>query len=472
MKINTDNLREVHYLKENWKFIKNDVDKFKNYNYDDSDWEIVKVPHDWAIKGPFSRENDLQPTTILEDGITREIEHTGRTGGLPVAGTAWYRKEFEIADKNKDKNIFVEFDGVMSNCTVYLNGEKIGFHPYGYTSFRYDLTDKIKLHDKNVIAVRVAPEPNASRWYPGAGIYRNVKLIMVNPVHIAFNGVFITTPTVSKYRAKIDVSTIIKSNVEEEKEITLETNIINPQGLKKASIMSQKTIKDEYEFKQSLSLNNPKLWDINNPELYSVISVVKCGENILDEYETTFGVRSLDFNSRRGFFLNKKNIKLKGVCQHHDLGPLGAAVNVRAMERQLQLLKTMGCNAIRTSHNPPAPELLDLCDEMGFLVIDEAFDEWEDGKVENGYHKYFEEWAEKDLKSMIRRDRNHPSVIMWSIGNEIREQGREDGAEVAQFLTDICHEEDSTRPVTAGFNHPEAAIDNGLAEVVDIPGWN
>ncbi|MFW5976690.1 MAG: beta-galactosidase GalB [Bacillota bacterium] len=472
MKINTDNIREEYYLKNNWKFIKKDSPDFKDINIDESEWKSVKIPHDWAIEGPFSRENDLQIATILEDGITKEVKHPGRTGGLPVAGTAWYRNQFKIPKKDKDKKVYIEFDGVMNNSTVYLNGEKVGFHPYGYTSFIYELTDKIKYGEINTLAVKVAPEPNSSRWYPGAGIYRNVKLLMVNSLHIVPREVFVRTSSVSKYRSKIEVSTGVKNKTNKSDKITLETTIINPQGIKKTSCVSQKEIEDEYTFQQNLTLENPKLWDIENPRLYTLISVLKYEGKIVDEYETSFGIRKISFDAHRGFFLNRKNIKLKGVCQHHDLGPLGAAVNYRALERQLELLKEMGCNAIRTSHNPPASELLELCDKMGFLVIDEAFDEWEKGKVENGYHKYFEDWAEKDLKSMIKRDRNHPCVIMWSIGNEIREQGREDGAEIAQFLTDICHEEDPTRPVTAGFNHPEGAIENGLAEVVDIPGWN
>lgn len=467
-----DERREIQLLREGWRFRREDLSEGALPGLDDGDWAEVRVPHDWAITGPFDRRHDLQRTKIAEDGETKEAEHTGRTGGLPHAGIAWYRRTLKIPVSWADKRVYVEFDGVMSHSTVYLNGEKVGGWPYGYSSFSFDLTDKLVVGGDNLLAVRVDNKPAASRWYPGAGIYRNVRLVATNPVHVAHWGTYITTSSITDREAWIDVTTEVENHTDQVADIELVTNILDPQGQEIAGVLSMEKVGKAFVFQQKIRIPSPLRWDIESPNLYTAVSTVLRDGVIVDRYETPFGLRTLDFDAEAGFSLNGRHLKLKGVCMHHDLGALGSAVNKRAIERQLEKLKEMGANAIRTSHNPPAPELLELCDRMGFLVIDEAFDEWRLGKVPNGYHILFDEWAEKDLRAMIRRDRNHPCIIMWSIGNEIGEQGSEDGAQVAEFLTDICHQEDPTRPVTAGFNASDAAIKNGLAAVVDVPGWN
>lgn len=464
--------RSIYELKDNWKFTRGEQNQAESPDFNDSNWKTVRVPHDWAIEGPFDKNNDSFYTDLSHQGIEERVKILGRTGGLSVSGNAWYRKKFTISSQDKDKKFYIEFDGIMSNSTVYLNGEKIGGRPYGYSSFSFELTDQIKFSTENVLAVKVAPQPFSSRWYPGAGIYRHVRLVVVNPVHVAGWGTYITTPIVNEDEATVEIRTEVLNRNKSSKDIELRTQLIDNSGKKVASTSNSGNIDKKEIIFQKISVDNPFFWDIDNPYLYRAVSRVLIEGEVVDKYETTFGIRKINFDADKGFFLNGNKVKLKGVCLHHDNGPLGAKVNKRAIERKLELLKTMGCNAIRTSHNPPAPELLDLCDEKGLLVIDEAFDEWKTGKVENGYHKYFDDWAEKDLKSMIKRDRNHPSIIMWSIGNEIHEQKEEKGAEVARFLTEICHDKDSTRPVTAGFNHGKDAIDNGLTREVDIIGWN
>ncbi|MDP2990729.1 MAG: beta-galactosidase GalB [Kiritimatiellota bacterium] len=471
--MNTDILqRQIVELKDGWRFAKGEHAQAGQPGFDDSAWETVRVPHDWAIKGPFDPKNDMQYLAIIQDGMKKPLAHTGRTGGLPIDGVAWYRKEFAWPDENRGKTVYVEFDGVMSNSTVFINGTKIGAWPYGYSSFSFELTGHLRIGAQNVLAVRLEPRPLFSRWYPGAGIYRHVRLVSVNPVHVAHWGTRITTPQVSETQAVVKVITTVRNASGQAGEAELTTSIIDPQGREAASVSARQQLTDACDFEQSLDIAAPSLWDIAAPHLYRAISVIRINGKETDRYETRFGIRTLRFDKNEGFFLNGRHLNLKGVCQHHDLGPLGSAVNRRGIERQLEILRDMGCNAIRTSHNPPAPELLDLCDEMGLLVMDEAFDEWKAPKMENGYHLIYAEWAEKDLRAMIRRDRNHPCVIIWSIGNEVPEQNRKDGALVAKFLTDICHDEDATRPVTAGFNGMADAIGNGLAAVVDIPGWN
>ena len=458
-------------LRYDWRFTRSDVDG-ANPSLDDSGWETVRVPHDWAIAGPFDEANDLQFTMIMEDGEKKPRNHSGRTGGLPHVGLGWYRRRFCLADDLQGKRVLVEFDGVMSHSTVYVNGQTVGSWPFGYASFAFDITDYVRFGEENVLAVKVDNKPCASRWYPGAGIYRHVRLTIVSPVHVAHWGTYVTITEIDNDAATVSMRTGLANQSETAGEVELTTEILDPGG-KQVAVASSKTNVSESEVvEQALNVTGVQRWDVDAPKLYQAVSKVSVGGEIVDEYTTRFGIRDVRFDANEGFFLNGRSLKLNGVCQHHDLGPLGSAVNRRGLERQLGILRDMGCNAIRTSHNPPAPELLDLCDEMGFLVIDEAFDEWKVAKVDNGYHILFDEWAEKDLVAMIRRDRNHPCVIMWSIGNEIGEQGREDGAAVARFLTDICHREDPTRPVTAGFNNPDGAIKNGLADVVDIPGWN
>lgn len=464
--------RTTQNLEYGWKFIRSDVSNGAARDLDDTGWESVRVPHDWAIEGPFDRANDIQHKAVLEDGDTVAKDLTGRTAGLPHVGTAWYRRSIEGAPHMKGKRLYIEFDGVMSHATVYVNGQKVGRWPYGYASFRFDITDQITIGGENLLAVRVDNKPCASRWYPGAGIYRHVRIVQVEPVHVAGWGTCITTPHISDSSADVNISTTIINHSDDTVDATLSTIIVNPDGERVTERESNVVLDDQASVEQTAKIPVPVRWDLDRPALYRATSRVIVDDEIVDRYETSFGIRSLNFDAEDGFFLNGQPRELKGVCMHHDLGALGAAVHRRAIERQVEKLQEMGCNAIRTAHNPPAPELLEICDEQGVLIIDEAFDEWRVSKVDNGYHTLFDEWAERDLRAFIRRDRNHPCVIMWSIGNEIGDQYVEDGSTTARWLTNICHDEDPTRPVTAGFNKPDEAIENGLATEVDIPGWN
>ncbi len=441
-----------------WKFMLQDVPGAEKPDCDDSAWGPVDLPHDWAIGGPFNKD-------LLEEG------------GLPFPGVGWYRKSFTIAPRDSDKVVYVEFDGVMRDAQVWLNGHYIGNWPYGYSSFAFDLSPYLHSGEQaNVMAVRVENVANSSRWYPGSGIYRNVRLSITDPVHVAHWGTYITTPVVSATEATIRAHTTVENQGTREKTVILETAIYDAKGRKRASGVASAKVDGQgrHEFDQPLTVKQPKRWDIEHPHLYHAVTTVKVADMTVDEYTTSFGIRTFYFDADSGFFLNGRNLKIKGVNLHHDLGPLGIAVSRRAIERQLEILKEMGCNAIRSAHNPPAPELLELCDEMGFLVIDEAFDEWRKGKKKFGYNRWFDQWAEKDLRAMIRRDRNHPSIILWSIGNELREQrDLVQGRSIARFLTDICHEEDPTRPVTAAISRfaPEILAE-GLASVIDVVGWN
>lgn len=455
-------MKTVNFNKE-WRFIKDDQTTYSNRHVDDSSWRLLDLPHDYAIEGPFSAENDLQYQKVVADGIMDAIEHVGRTGGLPITDSAWYRKQFTVSESAT--NVFLEFDGVMNNSSVYVNGQLIGERHYGYTSFSYDVTDAIEKGKENTLAVRVAPEQCASRWYPGAGIYRHVRLIEKNATYIPYCGTYITSQ-IKEDVAEINCEVKLCGEMDG---VELLADLVDPSGNKIASNrLTSATELNNLRF----SVDNPKLWDTVEANLYKVIFTVISGQENLDMTETTIGLRSIMFHSEKGFFLNNVYTKFKGVCMHHDLGALGTAVNKSAMRRQLTKLKAMGCNAIRTSHNPPAPEYLDLCDEMGFLVIDESFDEWRYPKVDNGYSNYFDQWAERDLVDLVRRDRNHPCIVMWSIGNEILDQFHKEGADTTRWLSDLCHREDPTRPTTAGFNSPEAAIKNGLCDEVDIVGLN
>lgn len=438
-----------------WLFAKDSVPQGETIALDDSNWRKLNLPHDWAIEGPFSDK------------------HNARNGGLPIDGVAWYRKHFTIDTENKNKHISIEFDGVMDNSKVYINGTYLGFRHYGYIGFEYDLTPYIKFGEDNVIAVQLAPEVLSERWYPGAGIYRNVRLKINEAIHIPQWGTYITTPTATLEKAVVQVETKIKNASDGGKQVTLETSILDADNNRVARAVNTVDVakKSEGKTTQKINVSYPKLWDIGKPNLYTAVSHLKVNGQIVDEYKTAFGIRSIAFK-KEGFYLNGKAVELNGVCMHHDLGPLGAAVNYRATERQMQIMQQMGVNALRTSHNPPSPEQLQVCDRLGIVVIDEAFDEWKEPKVPNGYSNYFDEWAEKDLRDMIKRDRNHPSVIMWSIGNEILEQSKSDGWKMAKRLNDICHDEDNTRPTTAGFNYYPASFKNKLAYQVDIVGVN
>lgn len=441
---------------EGWLFLKADAAGAEAPGFEDASWRRLTLPHDWAIEGPFDKQ------------------YNPSTGGLPVSGTGWYRKHFKIPASEKGRVVSVEFDGAMSNARVWLNGTEVAFRPYGYSSFAVDLTPQIRWDEANVLAVRLTPEPNASRWYPGAGIYRNVWLTITDPVHVAHWGTYVTTPEVRAERATVSILTEVENRNALGSTIRLETAIVDHSGAVVARTGAEASVPAgaKQNIAQRLDVASPRLWDIEHPHLYSAITEVKQGNRTLDRYVTSFGIRTIEFNKDKGFLLNGRYLKIQGVCNHHDLGALGTAVNVRALERQLEIMRSMGVNAIRTSHNPPAPELLDAADRMGFLVMDEAFDMWRIPKVKNGLSKFFGEWHERDLRDLVRRDRNHPSVFMWSIGNEIPEQGKADGGIMARQLTEICHKEDPTRPTTSAFNEPDAAIRNELAANVDVPGFN
>lgn len=460
-------------LDENWKFINREVVNANQPAYNDMDWQTISVPHDWAISQNFDMNIDVQEVQVVEDGEKVSKIRTGRTGALPIYGVGWYRKVLPINVDDKGKRIFIEFDGAMSETKVFLNGQFVGEWPYGYSSFSFELTDKIQVGKENVLAVRLENKPESSRWYAGAGIYRHVRLIKTSNVHVKHWGTYITTPAVNTKQAVVHIETKINGTTSDKKNLKLLTEIFTATGEKVGTVSSLQKMSENISVNQTIKIKNPTLWSIDVPNLYVAVSKIYVDNMLVDEYETSFGCRSIRFDKDQGFFLNEKPVKIKGVCMHHDLGPLGAAVNYRATQRQMEMMKEMGANAIRTSHNPPSPELLQICDSIGLLVQVEAFDEWKHGKNKNGYNQFFEEWAEKDLQNMIRRDRNHPSVIMWSIGNEIREQGmKTEGKEIAAFLASICRREDPTRPVTAGFNNHTNAIRNGLADVVDLVGFN
>ncbi|MBC8434720.1 MAG: glycoside hydrolase family 2 protein [Verrucomicrobia bacterium] len=464
--------RRIETLRDDWKFCRGDADFFLKHDFEACRCETVRVPHDWAIAGPFDPAHDSHDNSANQPDVENGIETiTGRTGGLPHVGIAWYRRSLDIPDHAEGRRVWLEFDGVMSQSTVYVNGHKIGHYPYGYSSFHYDVTHAVVPGAENWLAVRVDNPPLASRWYPGAGIYRKVRLVITSPVRIAPWGVRITTPTIEQ-TASVAIRTTLQAQDDTHSAVELQTHIKDPSGKKVGYAHHTIHLEATLQCNQSITLNAPQLWLPEAPNLYIAETQIVVAGEVIDQVEHRFGIRSLEFDAETGFAINGVPTKMRGVCLHHDLGPLGAAVNTAAIRRQLTLLKSIGCNAIRTSHNPPTPELLDLTDKMGFLTIDEAFDEWAAPKVKNGYNRHFKEWAETDLRAMIRRDANHPSVILWSIGNEIEEQSLADGGKVAQYLVDICHDEDPSRLTTAGFNQPFDAIENGLADAVDVPGWN
>ena len=425
----------------------------------DNSWRSLDLPHDWAIEGPFS--------DTLENN----------TGLLPWKGIGWYRKHFTISENDKGKQIYVDFDGAMANAKVWLNGKFVGEWPYGYTSFRLDLTPFIITGKENIIAVRLDTKNWDSRWYPGAGIYRNVWLVKSSGLHITYNGVFCTTPVIKKDTAMLSVQAEVESHMNDAEFVTVKALVyklndkfeiagspVAESVAEKATIEGMKN----HVFRFDIPVKEPVLWDINKPELYRVAVMVMQGTTLTDRYETNFGFRTLDFTARNGFLLNGRRVEIQGVCNHHDLGALGAAFNIRAAARQLEILKEMGCNAIRTSHNPPAPELADLCDKMGFLIMIEAFDTWRIGKKPKDYNLIFDAWHSEDLKAMVRRDRNHPSVFMWSIGNEVPDQGH---PYLATALNSIVKSEDDTRPVTSGCDNGDSGT-NGFQKTLDVFGIN
>ena len=413
--------------------------------------------------------------TKITEGIFESTSPAGSGGGYINAGIGWYRKDFKLPDNVQGKRVFIEFDGVYMNSDVWINGVHLGNRPYGYSSFQYELTKNLKYgNEKNVLVVRADVQQPCSRWYSGGGIYRHVRLTITEPVHIAHWGTYVTTPEVTENEATVNVQTKIRNQSASAQNVALETIILDDAGREVANQSTVQTVKADSigVFAQFLKVPKPKLWSLENPLLYRVESKVIINNNAVDAGVTPFGIRTFEFTIDKGFFLNGKHVAIKGVCDHHDLGSLGAAVNKRAIERQLEILKSMGCNAIRTSHNPPDPELLDLCDHMGFLVMDESFDEWKQSKTMYGYGRFFDDWSERDLTDMIHRDRNHPSIILWSIGNEIPEQESANAYEMSKRLADICHKEDPTRPVTSACNLPAAAVKSGFTKPLDVVGIN
>ena len=468
-------VRKVTLLDEGWQFGKGE---------NPTEWEDVSIPHDWAIYGPFDRENDIQTVAVVQNGEETASVKTGRTGGLPYVGVGWYVRNLDVdlepVISYCGRRATLVFDGAMSEARVYVNGHEVIFWPYGYNSFYCDITP-------------YENKPQSSRWYPGAGLYRNVWLIESNEAHIPVWGTTVTT----ELNGSGDTATVrLAAEVEgipEGFDMQLTTTIYDRNDKVVASSGGYTLISDDgdglVKAEQTFRITDPELWSPETPSLYRAETGVtiyptppdfKPGEQryvqarkeLCDTYTTTFGIRTIEVRPETGFYLNGQNRKFKGVCLHHDLGPLGAAVNRSALRHQLTMLKDMGCDAIRTTHNMPAPELIELCDEMGFMVVVESFDEWDEAKCLNGYHRFFDEWAEKDMVNMIRHYRNNPSVVMWSIGNEVPSQWSEEGVKVARFLQDICHREDPTRPVTCGMDQIDAVLSNGFAAVLDVPGFN
>ena len=464
--------RTEFLLEKGWKFTREDDPQFRLPSYDDGKWQSVTVPHDWAIYGPFSAKNDVQEVAITQDGQEKAMEHAGRTGGLPFVGTGWYRLNFQVPGFAKGKKVALIFDGTMSHPQVYLNGTKVGEWVYGYNSFHLDVTSALKEGD-NLLAVRLENLPESSRWYPGAGLYRNVHVVMTNDVHIPVWGTYVTTPRVTAEFAKVNLKTkLVRPQQTVASDYRLVTEIKNKDGKTVSSLETVLGEYDENQFEQEMIVQSPMLWDMEHPNLYEAVSKLYEGSELKDEYTTTFGIRTIEMIPDKGFYLNGKKVVFKGVCNHHDLGPLGAAVNEAALRHQIELLKDMGCNAIRTSHNMPAPELVRLCDEMGVMLMAETFDEWKEEKCKNGYHLFFDEWAEKDLVNLIHHYRNNPSVMFWCIGNEVPEQYTKGGSKIARYLQDICRREDPTRFVTQGMDNPKAVINNNYAAVMEVPGFN
>ena len=466
--LNLNAQRSEYLLEKGWKFTKGEVSNAEAPAFNDTKWETVTIPHDWAIFGPFDKNNDLQNVAVTQNFETQASLKTGRTGGLPYVGTGWYRTTFH---STPGKQTTLIFDGAMSEARVFVNGKEACFWPYGYNSFYCDVTGLVNEDGKNnVLAVRLENRPQSSRWYPGAGLYRNVHVVTTEKIHVPVWGTQITTPFVKDEYASVCLHTTILNA--EKTELTVTTDIVDADGQVVSTKTNKGYINHDQPFTQNFIVEQPKLWSPETPVLYKAVSKIYAGDTLLDTYTTRFGIRTIEYVPDKGFYLNGKRRKFQGVCNHHDLGPLGAAVNVAALRHQLTLLKDMGCDAIRTSHNMPAPELVELCDEMGFMMMLEPFDEWDIAKCDNGYHRFFNEWAEKDMVNMLRQYRNNPCVVMWSIGNEVPTQWSPEGYKVAKFLQDICHREDPTRPVTCGMDQVKSVLANGFAAMLDIPGLN
>ncbi|WP_270461622.1 beta-galactosidase GalB [Bacteroides intestinalis] len=439
---------------ENIAYVKSD--------FDDSEWRHLNLPHDWAIEGPFN------------------IDYNGSTGKLPYWGIRWYRKTLELSQDDAGKQIYLDIDGAMSYASVWCNGQYVGGWPYGYASFRLDLTPYIKAGQKNVLAVRLDNPDDTSRWYPGSGIYRNVWLVKTSPVHVEQWGTFVRNQQVDSENAVMEMGVNIENHAGKDVQVKLQTSVYlqGKDGRPVGEEVTQSMTKDIAIKKDSWSsarfqfkVDKPKLWDIDTPNCYVAVSRVFMDGKEMDSYETPFGIRTIEFTHDQGFMLNGQKVAIKGVCMHHDLGALGAAFNEVAAERQLRIMKEMGANAIRTSHNPPAPEFVALCDRMGLMMQLELADTWQKGKRKNDYNLLFDDWSEADMRSLVRHYRNHPSVIMWSIGNEMPDQTTDQGVIIARNLTAYCHDEDPTRPTSLGCNKRDAVF-RDIVNQVDIFGLN
>ncbi|KAA6321726.1 Beta-galactosidase BoGH2A, partial [termite gut metagenome] len=466
----TAQARKELLLEKNWKFSRDDLSEAVQPGFDDTKWQTVTVPHDWGVYGPFDGNADLQNVAIVQDGETRASLKSGRTGGLPYIGVGWYRTHFDASGFNRGQSASILFDGAMSNAHVYLNGHEVGYWPYGYNSFYFNITPYLKEKD-NTLAVRLENLSESSRWYPGSGLYRNVHVFITEDAHIPVWGTQLTTPEVNRNYAKVNLKTQVELPGEFSGKLSLVTEIKDGQQKVVSRAETVLTKYDNNIFKQDFVVESPRLWTPASPDLYIAESKLYANGTLKDEYSTRFGIRRIKIIPEKGMFLNGEAVKFRGVCNHHDLGPLGAAINKSALRRQLTILKDMGCNAIRTSHNMPAPELVELCDEMGFMMMVESFDEWNIAKCKNGYHLYFNEWAEKDMVNMVHNFRNNPSVVLWSIGNEVPGQGSPLGLQTARFLQDICHREDPTRLVTMGIDNAQGAINSHLAATIDVVGF-
>lgn len=439
---------------ENIAYVKSD--------FDDSEWRHLNLPHDWAIEGPFN------------------IDYNGSTGKLPYWGIRWYRKTLELSQDDAGKQIYLDIDGAMSYASVWCNGQYVGGWPYGYASFRLDLTPYIRAGQKNVLAIRLDNPDDTSRWYPGSGIYRNVWLVKTSPVHVEQWGTFVRNQQVDSENAVMEMGVNIENHAGKDVQVKLQTSVYlqGKDGRPVGEEVTQSMTKDIAIKKDSWSsarfqfkVDKPKLWDIDTPNCYVAVSRVFMDGKEMDSYETPFGIRTIEFTHDQGFMLNGQKLAIKGVCMHHDLGALGAAFNEVAAERQLRIMKEMGANAIRTSHNPPAPELVALCDRMGLMMQLELADTWQKGKRKNDYNLLFDDWSEADMRSLVRHYRNHPSVIMWSIGNEMPDQTTDQGVIIARNLTAYCHDEDPTRPTSLGCNKRDAVF-RDIVNQVDIFGLN
>jgi beta-galactosidase len=445
-----------------WKFHRGDMEGAETTEYDDASWRLIDLPHDYSIEDIPGTGSPFDPSH--QDGID---------AGYLRNGTAWYRKSFMVHDKLKSKEIDILFDGVYMNADVWLNGEHLGNHPYGYTAFGYDISELLRYGEENVVAVEVKNEGENSRWYSGSGIYRHVWVTIAGPVQVARWGTEITSPVVSEEAAKVVVSNTIENESGEAEELNIITTIMDPEGKEVAGSTVNQTLVagNNLEVVQEFNITDPGLWSPESPTLYTAITEIESpGSGLTDRVENTFGIRSIEYTTD-GFFLNGENVLMKGGCMHHDNGPLGSAAYDRAEERRVELMKASGFNAIRCAHNPPSQAFLDACDRLGMLVIDESFDMWNRQKNPEDYHLYFKEWWKKDVESMVLRDRNHPSVIMWSIGNEIPERGDPLGVETSEMMGDYIKKLDNTRPVTSAVNGLNQDKDPYFA-TLDLAGYN